>query len=172
MGTINEKINLELSLNFPNLMLLSHYRGDFKKYFEDVYNAFKEGFIDSKPFFNNVQVGVQKFPLVDGIHRTFYHITHEGEVESNRTPDLRRMERIRFPRFIIDNIPNNELLVWKNSRGKDSRVLIFNEAEEYLVVLTERKDYYLFWTAYLVEQNHSKRKLLNEYEAYKNANTA
>ena len=172
MGVIDEIKCTENSLLFPDLMQLSEYSGNFKRFFDAVYNVFKEGFIDSKPQFNGLQVGVQKFPLVDGIHRTFYHITHEGEDESNRTPDLRRMERIRFPRFIIDNIPNNELLVWKNSRGKDSRVLIFNQAEEYLVVLTERKDYYLFWTAYLVEQNHSKRKLMSEYEAYKNANTA
>jgi hypothetical protein len=172
MGVIEEITNIECELDFPELLLMSQYGGSFKEYFDAVYEVFKVGFIDSKPLCNGVQVGVQKFPLVDGIHRTFYHITHEGEDESNRTPDLRRMERISFPRFIIDNIPNRELLVWKNTRGRDARILIFNEAEEYLVVLTERKDYYLFWTAYVVEQEHNKRKLRREYEAYKKTNTA
>ena len=159
-------------LEFPDLIILEDFNGNFKSYFNAVYNAFKSGFIDSNPLYNGLRVGVQKFPLVDGIHRTFYHITHEGDDETNRSPDLRRMERICFPRFMIDNLPHDELLVWKNTRANDVRVLIFNIAEEYLVVLTERKDYYLFWTAYLVDKEHNKRKLLNEYKAYKKTDTA
>jgi len=82
------------------------------------------------------------------------------------------MERIRFPKFIIESTTHSELLVWKNQRGRDTRILIFNEKESYLVVLTERKGFHLFWTAYTIEENHRKRKLLKEYEEYKKTNTA
>jgi hypothetical protein len=168
-----DKMNAETqTLEFPDLIKLEDFYGNFKSYFNAVYNAFKSGFIDSNPFYNGLRVGAQKFPLVDGIHRTFYHITHEGDDETNRLPDFRRMERIRFPRFMIDNLPHNDLLVWKNTRANDVRVLIFNIAEEYLIVLTERKDYYLFWTAYLVEKEHNRRKLLKEYNANKKTDTA
>lgn len=105
-------------------------------------------------------------------HRTFYHITHEGEDETNRQPDIRRMERIHYPEFVIEQNLHPEILIWKNRRGKDERILLFNESENYIVVLTERKEFYLFITAYVVETSHRKRSLLKEYEAYKKAKTA
>lgn len=39
-------------------------------------------------------------------------------------------------------------------------------------VMVDRKQYILPWTAYLVDYNNRKRKLLKEYEVYKNAETA
>lgn len=159
-------------LEFPSLICLEDYSGDFKKYFDAVYLIFEKHFINSQPLFEGVRVSTQKFPLVDGIHRTFYHITHEGKDEQNRKPDFRRMERIRYPHFVITCCPHQELLVWKNQRGRDTRILILNETEGYLIVLTERKGYNLFWTAYYLEQNHQIRKLLKEYAAYKKAKTA
>jgi len=162
----------EITLTFPPLLYFHEYRGNFTNYFEAAYKVFEADFIKSNPVFNGVRVSAQKFPLVDGIHKTFYHITHEGEDENNRTPDFRRMERIRYPKFCIENCPNDNLLVWKNQRGRDIRLLIFNEDEGFLTVLTERKGFNLLCTAYFIEQNHSRRKLLKEYEAYKKAKTA
>ncbi|MDH7462182.1 hypothetical protein QEG73_12865 [Chitinophagaceae bacterium 26-R-25] len=160
------------SLTFPNLVLFADYDGNFENYFHAVYEVFEQDFIKSSPYFNKQKVSAQKHPEVDGIHRTFYHITHEGEDEKSRTPDIRRMERIRFPKFCITSCPHDDLLVWKNKRGKDTRVLIFNEDQEYLIVLTERNGYYLFWTAYLVEQSHTKRKLIKEYQDFIKTKTA
>src|SRR3989339_736182 len=100
------------------------------------------------------------------MHRTFYHITHEGEDESNRKPNFRRMERIRFPKFIIENCKHNDILIWKNKRGKDERVLLLNEAENYIVILTDRGEYFMLITAYYVETKHRKEKLVKEYKDY------
>lgn len=159
-------------LSFPELIYFEDHEGNFSLYFKAVYLVFKNDFIDRQPVFQGTRVSAQKFPLVDGIHKTFYHITHEGEDEQNREPDFRRMERIRYPKFSIENCPHDQLLIWKNKRGRDTRILIFNEEEEYLTVLTERKGFYLFWTAYTVTQNHRKNKLLKEYKSYKKAKTA
>ncbi|MDP2843505.1 MAG: hypothetical protein Q8O06_07725 [Acetobacterium sp.] len=38
--------------------------------------------------------------------------------------------------------------------------------ENYLVILADRGEYILPWTAYLVEQPHRQRKLLREYDDY------
>ncbi len=159
-------------LNFPDLELLQHYGGNFQNYFAAVYKIFESHFIKNKTYFLGVHVTAQKHPEVDGIHRTFYHITHEGEDEGNRLPDFDRMERIRFPEFMMVSCPDDELLIWKNQRGRDTRVLIFNETQGYLVVMTERKGFNLFWTAYYIERSHSKKKLLKEYEEYIKAKTA
>lgn len=153
-------------LVFPELVFLNSYNGDFKLYFEAVYDIFKKSFITSQPRYEGLNVYTQKHPMVDGIHRTFYHITHEGEIEHDRIPDFRRMERIRYPKFCIENLPHDELLVWEKTVGPDNRVHILNPIERYLVVLTERDGYYLFWTAYYIEYNHNLRKKLQEYQEY------
>lgn len=41
------------------------------------------------------------------------------------------------------------------------------EQESYLVILADRGNYILPWTAYLVEQPHRQRKLQKEYEEYR-----
>lgn len=160
------------NLVFPELIDLNDFGGDFDDFLAEAYTIFEQDFIKSNPIFEGVNVAVRRYPEMDGMHKTFYHITHEGEDESERTPDLRRIERIRFPKFMIDNNSHKEILLWKNKRGKDERTILFNEEENYIVVLTDRGQYYMFITAYLVEQEHRKRKLLKEYEAYKNAKTA
>ncbi len=159
-------------LVFPDLIELNNFAGNFQNYFKAVYGIFETHFIKNQPNFNNLKVAVRKYPEVDGLHRTFYHITHQGEDENNRQPDIRRMERICFPKFVIDNNAHNEILIWKNKRGKDERIVLFNEAQNYITILTDRKDYYMFITAYLIETEHRKRSLLKEYENYIKAKTA
>lgn len=159
-------------LVFPNHIYLNEYGGDFRSYFDAVYNIFLDCFVRNNCGYCGIKVSAQKHPEVDGIHRTFYHITHEGKDERDRTPDFSRMERIRYPSFILSNCPHQELLVWEKTIGRDERVHILNETESYLVVLTKRKGYYLFWTAFYIAEEHTKRKKKREYEAYIKANTA
>ena len=160
------------ALIFPPLETLEDYAGDFRSWFEAVYDLFVDDFVRSKPSFKGTRVNTKAYPLTEGKNRTFFHITHEGADEQARLPDTRRMERIRYPGFFIRNSPHSELLIWENERGTERRILIFHEAEGYLVVLSKRADYVLLWTAYLVEQPHRKRKLIQEYEAYQNAEAA
>ena len=82
------------------------------------------------------------------------------------------MERIRYPRFVMVNHTHNQILIWKNKRGKDERIVLFNETENYVVILTDRKEYYMFITAYYIETEHRRRSLLKEYETYIKAKTA
>ncbi|MCT2563293.1 hypothetical protein [Chryseobacterium herbae] len=163
--------NLE-PLNFPESIYLADYSGNFSLYFKEVYSIFKDHFITNKPFYKGAKVGTKRFPEVDGVHRTFYHITHEGENEHDRIPDLNRMERIRFPKFIIDNCPHDELLIWVKQIRKENRIHILNEDERYLLVLNERDGYYLLWTAFYIEHSHTLRKKKKEYIDYINAETA
>ena len=44
--------------------------------------------------------------------------------------------------------------------------------ENYIVILTDRGEYYMFITDYYIETEHRKRKLLKEYETYIKAKTA
>ncbi len=159
-------------LFFPDLIYFKDYQGNFKDYFEAVYKIFSEHFIKTTPYYEGVKVIAPRYPEVDGISRTFYHITHKGDDEQNREPDIRRMERIRFPKFKIENHPHPELLVWEKEMGRDNRIHILNITESYLLVLNRRKDYLLLWTAFYIEHNHTLRKKIKDYESYKKTKTA
>lgn len=160
------------TLVFPELIFFEEYEGNFNKYFEAVYQIFSAHFLMSNPLYEGLRVTAPRYPEVDGLSRTFYHITHQGDDETNREPDIRRMERIRFPKFKIENHPHTELLVWEKEIGRDTRIHILNKTESYLLVLNKRKDYLLLWTAFYIEHNHTLKKKLDEYESYKKTKTA
>jgi hypothetical protein len=103
---------------------------------------------------------------------TFWHLISEGKAEDERLPDLRRCERIRWPRPIIEHADTPIVKVWENKRKRDQRICVWFEEEEYLVVLARRKGYVVLWTAYLVTRPHTRRKLQREYKAYIKANAA
>jgi hypothetical protein len=165
---------MQENFNLPNLILLGDFGGNWQNFYEFVYQCFQEDFVKNRmKNFNGKEVKLKRYPLsVDNKEATFYHMTHEGKDEQNREPDLRRMERIRWPKYLMMNSKHPKLKVWRNKRGRDENILIFEEEESYLLVLADRGDYILPWTAYMVEHSHRKRKLIKEYEEYKKAEAA
>jgi len=159
-------------LELPDIIELSEFGGDFESYYEAVYNIFKNDFVLNKPIYRGKRLRLKAHPYIDGKEYTFYHFTHDGKIETERIPNFRRMERIGYPKPIIDNSRHVDLKVWRNKRGNKERILILHEGEKYLVVLEDRKDYILPWTAYYIDYKHRLRKLLKEYEAYINTEAA
>lgn len=162
--------------SLPDIIELTEYGGNFSDYFEAVYQIFKTDFVDSKPTFEGIRLGLKRYPLVEGKEYTFYHFTHEGDIENERLPDLRRMERIAWPRPMIDNSSDRYLKVWRNIRrgkgGTKNRILILHEAERYLIILDDRGNYILPWTAFLIKGNTQLQKHIKEYDEYIKAEAA
>lgn len=163
---MEECIETESYLELPELIELSEFGGNFAQYLEAVYKIFTDEFIRNRPTFRGVRLGLKKHPISDGKEATFWHMTSEGEDEQNRLPDLRRLERIKWPSFIINNSEHPYLHVWENTRGSKTNVLILHEAENYVVILRKGNGYLLPWTAYLIEHEWRKKKFLKEYEQY------
>ena len=159
-------------LELPERLYYDNFGGNITAFIEAAYRIFKRDFVTSHPNVDGKPIRMKKYPLVNEMEYTFYHITHEGTDEDNRLPVISRMEYVPFPRPMIDNIKHPYLKVWMNARKGKDRMLIYHEAEEYLVVLEIRQDYALLWTAYPIERQHTKEKLLKEYEDYKKARTA
>lgn len=147
----------------PSLVLLEQYGGVWDDYIEAVYSYFKKDFIDSRPRFMDTRVGLKRHPLYQDKECTFWHITSEGAIESERTPDMRRCERIRWPKPIIEHFECQRIRWWRNRRKRETRIVLWFYEEDYVVVLAERKDFLLLWTAYLISESHRKNKLLKEY---------
>lgn len=156
-------------MEMPALVLLEDYSGDPKLYIEGLYLIFKKDFIENKLHYNNKKVSYIRFPEFDGKPYTFWHIISEGKVENERLPDLRRCERIKWPRVIIENNSDKGIKVWKNKRRnkkgkKQNRICLCLGNWEYIVVLAVRKKFLILWTAYPISTKRRKFQLRREYE--------
>jgi hypothetical protein len=156
----------------PPLALLADYDGDWNRYLEAIYEHYRRDFVTSRPNFEDKRVAPANRTLASGKESTFWHLISEGKVEEKRLPDIRRCERIRWPRPIIDSSSTNSVRAWRNLHKKQRRVVIALDDFSYVVVLIERKKYALLVTAYLVSEEHQRSKLRKEYEAQNKAGAA
>ncbi len=150
----------------PPLVFFSDYSGNWEAYLEAIYDYFKQDFVDSKPMFRGMRLGLKRHPMEQGKEATFWHMIQQGKHEDERIPDFRRCERIRWPRPIIEHNEEGTIKVWWNKRKGGQRICLWFEQEDYLVILADRGNYILPWTAYLVKKPHQQRKLQKEYEKY------
>lgn len=148
----------------PPLITLSDHDGKFDPFLEAVYKAFCDDFVHSKPSYDGKPFGLKKHPIELNKEATFWHVVSQGSTEADRNICLQRCERIRWPRPIIEAAMSGKVRIWKNSRRSEDRIVLAVDDFSYVVVLAERAAFVLLWTAYIVEQDHSRRQ--KEYEAW------
>lgn len=148
----------------PELILFEDYGGDWTSYCESLHNEYVDGFHGLEMEFLDKRVALKKHPITNGKDCTFWHFIQQGSVEDDRTPDLRRCERIRWPLTIIQNYQSDDVKAWRGKRRGKSRIYLLVESAKYIVVLDERAEYVLPWTAYYIEYDNSLRRLLKEYD--------
>ena len=154
---------------------------DWNQYQESLdraYAAFQRDFSNTSrlPEFRGKRMALKRHPELDGKSATFWHIVTEGNVEEDRTPSRERIERIMWPKALLEEASQaaGRVYVWSNERqrathSKSTRWVIALADFSYVVVLDERDDYVLLWTAYPVDQQHQRNKLMREFEAWSRA---
>lgn len=153
----------------PGLVLLASFGGNWEEYLNALYHYYTQDFLESETYYEGRRLGIKRLPIIEGKDATFWHLVSEGQTEDERLPDMRRCERIRWPKPVIEHSGFPVIKVWQNERRGERRVCLWLETAEYLVVLAKRRDYTLLWTAYPVTEAHRKRKLQREYEMFKKA---
>jgi hypothetical protein len=148
----------------PSLLCLPDCEGDWERYLDVVYQAFRRDFVDTSPELAGRRCGLRHPELIDGREGTFWHIISEGLVEEERLPDLRRCERVRWPRPMIESVGMERIRCWRYRRNGDRRISIALADFAYLVVLVDRSSYVLLLTAFPVEKERRREKLRKEYE--------
>lgn len=154
----------------PQKIFLQDYGGNYGIYINAVYDVFKRDFIEHRATFGSHRLGMKKLPIFQEREYTFYHMTHKGDVESERIPDLRRCECLPWARPTVENTSAWSLKFWRQTRSSSkNRVCIALEIEDetYFIILEVRKTYVLLWTAFLAEHRHQARKKLAEFEKWK-----
>ena len=150
----------------PTLVDFNLYGGDWAQYLGAVYEVFRQDFVESSPVWPSRRWALKRHPLHAGKEATFWHIIQEGDDESTRIPSLRRCERIRWPRKLIDSAHSGRVRHWTNHRNGETRILLATEDFSYVVVLADRETYVMLWTAFPVEKQHRREKLQKEYEKF------
>ncbi len=154
----------------PKIICLEDYGGNYRAYIDAVYEVFERDFIRHKTTFGSHKLSLKYNPIFQDRAYTFYHMTHKGEIELDREPDLRRCERMPWARPSIENVSSWNLKFWRQSRQRsNNRVCIALEtcSDTYFIILEVRKTFVLLWTAFLSEYRHQTHKKLKEYEEWK-----
>lgn len=163
-------IDQEVSSWLPELVLFEQYKGNWDLYINAVYQFFLNDFVHNRAFFLNLPVFVRYHPSFNLKGATFWHLVSEGKIESERTPDFRRCERIRWPRAIIDHVISGDIKIWETIRPwkkqKQKRINFALANFSYIVVIAQREKGYDLVTAYLIEQSHRREKLKKEFETF------
>ena len=152
----------------PSRIMQADYAGDYSVYQNAVYQLYLKTFSEKQFYYNGKPIHEKLQPKVSGMSCTFWHIVSSGADEEHKLPDFNRYETVAWPGFILEYCLSNcsSVLQWKNTRSTTKRiakrVLLFCPEIDYLVVLEEREDYYLFWTAYPVNHEHVRNKLMKE----------
>lgn len=146
---------------------LEHFTGDWDSYVDHIYSLYRLTILQSDLRFRNLTVKPRFTPETQGKHYGFWHITSEGEVEEEREPDLRRCERIRWVKWLIENVDNfDEISCWEEKRSNKLEIVIWLEVEQYVVILSERRDYWLLKTAYLAIKSRKIKQLKRNREKF------
>jgi hypothetical protein len=153
----------------PKLILFEDHRGRWDLYIESIYNRYLQDFVERKVYFRSTHVFVRFEPSYELKGATFWHIISEGKEESERQPNIRRCERIGWPRAIIEN-PSSDVKIYETIRSwkgqQQKRINFILNDFSYLVVLAINGKRIDLVTAYPIERSHEREKKRREYENY------
>lgn len=160
-----------MAANPPPLLTFSGALAEWDAYLESVYNRYISEIAHGDLRLDNLPIRVRKEPQSHGKDFRFWHLIQEGAREEDRTPDLRRCERISWIAWMIQLAAAGDgaVLRWENerstTRGLAQNVILWNPDQEYAVILEKRANYFLLTTAYPV-QNHRAKRFRVEYEQW------
>jgi hypothetical protein len=155
----------------PALLLFENYQGNWECYIHAVHQRFHQDFVVRRPSFEQLPIFIRSHPVHEKKGATFWHLISEGSEEAERTPDLRRCERISWPRPLIEETDAEEVKVWETIRpwkNQQQRRINFSlDNFSYIVVIAETHRGFDLVTAFYVERMHRREKLRKEYETSK-----
>lgn len=147
----------------PPLLL---FPGDWPVYERQLYAIFIGDIAQGGIEFRGQPVNCRRHPEANGRWAAFWHLIQEGKVEEDRQPDLRRCERLKWVRWVLEQYDSHAAIsVWENVRESERNVLFWYN-EEYLVVLSQRSTYWLLKTAYCTTQSRRIAQLRRERDAF------
>lgn len=147
--------------------------GQYADYENQLYQLYLDLYINGGLSYNGNRIKMKYYPPEYNERTGFYHLIcenydHTGD-ENDRTPNLRRCEKIAWADEIIRKCAPalcGEIKIWENNRKGKKSLLLYCDDIRYLVVLGVRNGYYMLVSAYPVCYPNARRDLLKEYREY------
>lgn len=150
----------------PEELHYGDYHGDWERFLSDVYAVFERDFKQSKPSYQGRLI-IFDSKIENAKEAAFWHIIQREDPKSHeKVPDLRRCERMPWPRPMIEHPADSAISVWENIRNKQTRVLIWLEQLDYLVVLARMPKVTILVTAYCTNIPSMHADLIQERDEY------
>lgn len=150
----------------PGLVELSDYGNNWEKYLNALYEIYISQIVNTGLSYNGLPIHYRFNPQTDGKGYGFWHLISEGEKEDDRTPDIRRCERILWVAWIIrESKTNQEILWYENKRGSEIHVVLWFRLHRFAIILAKRAGYYLLKSAYTIKP-HREKVFEKEWRSY------
>lgn len=165
-----------------DIIELKDFDGNWNKYDDYLYAIFVRDFIDNPITFQGKPLKIRTYPRQAGREQTYFHITNKDSSLSStdpndRIPDMRRCERIEWIKLIIQNFKCNYkcsncdgIKYWQEPYKGNKRWHFLFEEYKFLVVIEERKDYYLLISGFYIFNDKVMEKKLKRYNRFKAKN--
>ena len=131
----------------------SFFKGDLEKYKDALYKVFKRDFVDNTVFCKGIKVDIIHEKYFEDKERSFWHIISEGGKDEDRVPVSGRAEILPWIKSLIEESGDcSEYRSWTkyHDKTKHDRLYIWCIANDFLVVLENRKSHYKLITAFPV----------------------
>lgn len=164
----------------PDFIEVEDFPGDdfitrWRAYLEEIYRRYLNGVAFGRLTFRGWKVSCQFRPETEGKHYAFWHMMQEGSggrAEVDRTPDLERCRRVDWIGWVIshaDSHPGIRVFPQAKRWGEQPWALWLHEYD-YVVILWERRDYYLLKTAFHPLKPHKRQELERDWRAHEAEN--
>ena len=151
----------------PEALSYGDFNGEWEEFLAVAYSIFERDFKRSKPQYDGRQV-VHDARIENGKEAGFWHIVQRDDSSAGkRIPDLRRCERVAWPKPIVEHSTDRAISLWQNERGGQTRILIWIEDMDYIVVLADRLKVMVLVTAFCTDIESYRRKLRKERDDYR-----
>lgn len=140
----------------PTLILFEDSQGNWDDYRQKLYEVFLNTIVNKLTFLG-LPVKCRYFQPIGEMYRCFWHLISEGSLhDEDRLPNMRRCERLLWIPHLINHYNHTELFCWENKRGQNNNTVLWLPPENYMIILSRRKDYYLLITAYPHDDRKAK----------------
>lgn len=144
----------------------------YKDYEKEIIEIYLDLYKKQPLLYGIIPVRMKHYPPEYGEMSGFNHLMYENydhtDNETDRKPNLKRMEMVKWPKELIEYCHSGcpDLLVWENVRHGKENIILYCDPYDYAVILGKRNGYLLLTTAYPVETDARREKMLKEYDAY------
>jgi hypothetical protein len=145
---------------------LETFSGEWQPYEDKIYAIYVADFITREASWRSKRITLRFNPPYKDKSFTYWHLTSESDGKGDRIPDLRRCERIRWPKAIIQ-APPDAVRSWAQQRDKVERIGIAVPDFSYVLFLQPAEDRAHLLTAYYVERPSRREQYRNEWLANK-----